>query len=270
MKLLFLLLSIASFQVHSQKLYLTPFGGIKADIGSTKSIPYEDYVYFKTTSPRVHFDLSPVLLGLNLEYKWKKNAVGFSIVTGDIANSTIQLEYFVKSDEPYWDYKRKTQKSNYAGVNVFKIPLSYKREIYRKYSSKNANKPLFSLSLNTGINLMFIKVKGVSPYTVPISFGKEVTLLNDTIELVGYEGHWNRPFSVSFNLGLDADFYLKNKRFLNLQLYYEQGTKYISHSTFFVYKNDQFWFDSNSLSRGSSIQLKLGFPINIAGRKNDI
>jgi hypothetical protein len=257
------------FALQAQKFSLTPFVGVKAEIATGEGAQNEEYTYFKSFAPRVHAGLSPVLLGFNLEYFISKNIYSIGLVHGDQANSTIRVEYFVKSDSPYLNYQFPQKLSNFAGYNVFKVPFSYKRELFSMNSKAKPDNKVMSMRLHSGFNLQFLRIKGVPVLQNPIGFGSSITLPGDTLDAVSYSGHYNRSFSVSFNLGLDFDFYIKNKRRFNLQLYYEQGTYKIAQSVIAFYKDNPniAWGGFTSTSRGSSIHFKLGFPINIYSRE---
>lgn len=267
MKLFFSLLLLTSVSaLRAQKLFVTPFVGVKTEIGSSKQPVNSDNTYYEVFTPRIHFGLSPILLGLNFETPVKKNTFGFGFVLGDQANSTVRFEYYVKSDDQYSGYKFRTYKENYAGYNVFKIPLLYKRDLFHLYSKKNPEIKSIGIKFHTGINLEFIKIKNIPVLQNPISYGKEITLLGDTIEAVGYSGHYNRNFSVSFNAGVDFDFYINNKRRINVQFYYEQGTFKIAQSAIGIFYNGNTTISQtnySATSRGSSIHFKLGFPIGL-------
>jgi hypothetical protein len=255
--------------LQAQKFSFTPFVGVKAEISTGEGAQNEDYAYFKSFAPRIHAGLSPVLLGFNLEYLKNKNLFSVGLVHGDQANSTIRVEYFVKSNSPYLNYQFNTILTNYAGYNVFKVPFSYKREIFSIHSKAKPENRVMSVRMHTGLNLQFLRIKGVPVLQNPIGFGSTITLLGDTLDPVGYSGHFNRSYSVSFNLGIDFDFYIKNKRKFNLQFYYEQGTYKIAQSVILFYKDnpDIAWGGFASTSRGSSIHFKLGFPINFESKE---
>lgn len=263
--LLTLLFLTSVLSLQAQKLSFTPFVGVKAEIGTGEGAQDEDYAYFKSFTPRIHAGISPVLLGFNLEYLKNKNLYSLGIVHGDQANSTLRVEYFEPFDSPYLSYKFNRRLTNFAGYNVFKVPISYKRELFTIKSKVKPDNKIMSVRLNTGMNLLFLRTKGIPVLQNPISYGPSITLLGDTLYPVGYSGHYNRSFSVSFNLGLDFDFYVKNKRRFNLQLYYEQGTYKITQAAILFYKdNPEFaWGGFATTSRGSSIHFKLGFPINL-------
>lgn len=254
--------------IYAQNFYLTPTIGIKADVNH----PNEKYQlsskqndYFQFTYPKVSFTgISPLLFGLNLEYKQNKNIFGLGIIVGDQANSTIRVSFNQTVNNPYVNNRFTKKYGNYAGWPIYaKIPLIYKREIFSVESKKDKEKTRLAINLNTGVNLMFLKVKGEPRFRNPISFGATNTDFGDSIDFVGVEGHMNRSFSISFNLGLDFDFYVHGKRRIVAQLYYEQGTRYISNATYFMYLNNAPWGNVGSMSRGSAINFKLAFPINV-------
>jgi hypothetical protein len=259
--------SVLAFQ--AQRFSITPFVGVKAEIATGEGAQNEDYAYFKSFAPRVHTGISPVLLGFNFEYLKNKNLFSLGVVHGDQANSTIRVEYMAKTNSPYLNYQFRQKLSNFAGYNVFKVPFSYKRELFSINSKSKPEDKVMDVRMHTGFNLQFLDIKGVLVLQNPISFGSDITLLGDTLYPVGYSGHYNRSFSVSFNGGFDFDFYVKNKRRFNLQLYYEQGTYKIAQAAIAFYKvnSDIPWGGFSSKSRGSSIHFKLGFPINLNRKK---
>jgi hypothetical protein len=249
---------------HAKKLFLLPSVGIKSDISSsTRSVQNPEDYYFQFYAPRFSFTgLSPLVLGLGLEYNWNKHFFGAGIYYGDQANSTIGVKFKVESDDPYTNYNNEIVQSNYAGWPLFKVPLSYKYQLFKKTNSRNNG---FSVNINSGVNLLFLRIKNEPMLRSPISWGPNVTSFGDTVEFVGFEGHLNRSFSLSFNLGIDFEFYLNANRRLSLQLFYEQGTKRISQAAYVAYKNSEetYWFGVSSMSRGSSVHLKLCFPIGL-------
>lgn len=217
-------------------------------------------MYFQVHTPRFFTSLSPVLLGFNLEYSQRKSLYSIGQVHGDEAISTIWIDYNIVSNDPYLNYQFSAYNQNSAGYNVFKIPLSYKKELFSINSKRHPENKTLSVRLNTGMNLEFLRIKGIPIIQNPISFGQAVTLLGDTIEPVGYSGHYNRSFSMSFNLGFDFD--IKNKRRFNLQLYYEQGTRKIAQAVIGIYHNDDpnfFWTSFRATSRGSSFHFNWAF-----------
>lgn len=131
--------------MQAQKFYLTPLIGVKADIASTKFREVPDYYYFKFSAPKVHSGVSPIFLGANLEFQHKKNIFGVGVIWGDQAASTIQLNFEVKSDSPYSDYKGNVEISDYSAHNVLKVPLSYKTEMFSINSKQNKTKQLQKL-----------------------------------------------------------------------------------------------------------------------------
>lgn len=259
--IVFLILGQTMF---AQELYISPLIGIRADVNNSGN-PDQTYQYFKTFKPKISFSgLSPLVIGLDIQYKMGKNIFGIGAYYGDQAGSTTGIEFITNSNDPYQYYKRSEKLWQYASWNVFKVPLIYKRElgVWRNNNSKR----IVSINLNTGVNLLFLKVKNRPLVINPIGMGTYATSFGDKVTFIGYAGHWRRSFSVSFNLGLDFDFYIKNKRRITLQLYFEQGTRYISNSPIFAYKNgdmSSWWFAVSSASRGSAIHLKLAFPIKI-------
>jgi len=110
-----------------------------------------------------------------------------------------------------------------------------------------------------------LKVKKHPSLINPIGFGKTLTDFGDSIEFISYAGHLNRNFNVSINLGLDVDFCVKGKRRVTAQLYYEQGLRKITTSTMINYLNDEIKINGSmsSFSRGSALNFKLAFPIEI-------
>jgi hypothetical protein len=266
-QILIFILIINSVTAMSQNFYISPLIGIKADVNRNNWDLGNKYSYFQYSSKPINFDgLNPLLLGISFEYQKNKNLFSLGFISQDQANSVTEISFYTKNTNPYTNYMEYHYQSNYAGWPIYcKVPLSYKRDLYTKLSPKG-NK-IFSLKLNTGLNLMFLHVKKHSRLENPISFGKVYTEFGDSIEFVGYDGNNQKSFSVSFNLGLDFDFYIKNKRRFNLQLYFEQGTKIISYSPFVMYKNDILQYGLGAKSRGSAIQFKLAFPICIYSKK---
>ena len=255
----------SALALRAQKFSITPFVGVKAEIGTGQGAQDEDYAYFKTYTPRIHAGISPVLLGFNFEFLKNKNIFSLGLVHGDQANSTIRLEYFEKFHSPYLNYQFLTKITNFAGYNVFKVPMLYKRELLSLNSKKHPSNQIISVKMQTGMNMLFLRTKGVPVLQNPIVHGASVTLLGDTLVPVTFSGHYNRSFSVSFNVGFDFDFYIKNQRRVNLQLYYEQGTYKIAQSAIAFYKVNSAipWSGFATTSRGSSIHFKLGFPISL-------
>jgi hypothetical protein len=260
----FCFITISLHAQHAKKLFLTPTIGIKSDISSsTRDVQFPEDYYFQFYSPRFNFlGLSPLVLGLGLEYKWKEHFFGAGIYYGDQANSTIGVKFKVDTDDPYSNYYKVINQSNYAGWPLFKVPLSYKYTLMQKANSKNNG---LSINLNTGINLLFLRIKNEPMLRNPISWGPNITKFGDTVEFVGFEGHLNRSFSLSFNLGVDFELQFNSKRRIALQLFYEQGTRLITQAAYVVYKNsdENYWFGISSMSRGSSLHLKLCFPIGL-------
>lgn len=253
------------FALQAQKFSITPFIGVKAGVAVKNESENYDYSYFKTTVPRINTSNSPILWGLNLEYLRNKHLFGIGFVVGDDAKSTIKIEYQIIS--PTTNLPTSIIDENYAGLNVFKIPLSYKRELFSIKSK--SEKKLISFRLHTGLNFQFLKIDHNKVLNNQKNFGEITTLYGDTLNRNGYSFHRHHSFSVSFNLGLDCDFYIKNKRKVNLQLYYEQGTAKISASYIIFYKDDGFnWGGNRSTSRGSAIHFKLAVPINLEKKKN--
>ncbi len=187
--IVFILILTFVIALQAQKFYVTPLIGVKADIGSTKFREVPDYYYFKWSAPRVHAGLSPILLGLNLEYKYKKSIFGIGIIGGDQAASTIQINFEVKSDSPYSDYKGNVEISDYSGLNILKVPLSYKTEMFSINSKQKST--IAKINLHTGFNLMFLKTKEKPLLYNPISRWPYYTLHGDTLKVVGYAGHCN-------------------------------------------------------------------------------
>ncbi|MBC7411717.1 MAG: hypothetical protein H7331_04605 [Bacteroidia bacterium] len=270
--LISIVLSIKTICAQSTNgFYITPTVGIKADVNYLKiNNKPEDYFQFHTQYILKDKPiLAPLLLGVNLEYVKNKQTFGFGIVTGDQANSKIGIEFYTKDTSPYTNYKSYNNDGVYAGMPILKVPLFYKKELARTYSSINKEKKIRSLSLYTGIDLMFLNIKNKPVFFDPISHGKSLTPFGDSIEIVTYAGHNNKNKSISFKLGLSYELYRKGRRFLEAQLYFEQGTRVVSRSAIFVIKNNepQPWFGVNSISRGSSIQFKLAFPIKVYAKK---
>lgn len=264
MKYILIIFLILGQTLFAQELYICPLVGIRADVNDHSGVS-ETYNYFKTFRPRVSFSgLDPLILGFDIQYKINKNIFGVGAYFGDQAASTTGITFITNSNDPYHYYKKPVKFELYAGWNVFKVPLIYKRElgVWKNENSKR----IMSVNLNTGINLLFLKVKGRPRIINPMGLGTYTTSFGDEVSFVGYAGNFGRSFSVSFNLGLDFDFYIKNKRRITLQLYYEQGTYDLSFAPIFAYKNGDFserWFAVSSLSRGSAIHMKLSFPIRI-------
>jgi hypothetical protein len=271
--LLFILLVFISVPYYrAQSFYFTPTIGIKADVNNNDKI--FDIVnkdnYFQYSSPYVSFTgLSPLLFGFNFEYKKEKNIYGLGLVVGDQANSETKVFFYQKNSDPYHNYIGAKGYGNYAGKNIYaKIPLTYKREIFSLNTKNDDSRKIFTININTGLNLLFLKTKNTPQLNNPLSWGKTLTDFGDSVEFVGYEGHMRHSFSTSFNLGLDFDFYVKGKRRFIAQFYFEQGTRKISHSLFGVYLNDELKYYHGATSRGSAINFKLAFPINIYNKKN--
>ena len=265
------LLVISVPGLKAQKLFLTPTLGIKADVNSNKNYlgPVNEGAYFQYSSTRIKSNgLSPLLLGVNLEYEKSKNIFGLGLIIGDQANSETKITYYRNDNNPYYNNKSRITYSNYAGWNfAAKIPLIYKREIFSLNSKKIPEHKRLAINFNTGLNLLFLKTKNRPQLINPISWGKSITDFGDTVEFVGYAGQMNSTLSVSFNLGFDFDYYVKGNRRVVAQLYFEQGTRLISNSFYGMFLNNEFNGLGGSTSRGSAINFKLAFPINIYNKR---
>ena len=268
--ILFVFISVPYYR--AQSFYFTPTIGIKADVNNNDK--NFDLVntdnYFQYSSPYVSFTgLSPLLFGFNFEYKKDKNIYGLGLVVGDQANSETKVFFHQNIVDPYHNNNGNKGYGNYAGWNIYaKVPLTYKREIFSLNSKRNPDNKRLSVNLNTGLNLLFLKTKNKPQLINPISWGKAITDFGDSVEFVGYAGQMDRSFSVSFNLGLDFDFYVKGNRRVVAQLYFEQGTRKISSSVYGMYLNDELKYYHGATSRGSALNFKLAFPINIYNKKN--
>jgi len=252
-------------QIVAQNFYLVPHIRIKADV-NRNNYDYADDFYFKISSPNVSFEgLSPLLLGANIEYKRKKSIYGIGLIVGDQANSEINIEFTqYDANAHYTNYLGKIRYENYAGWNIYaKVPLIFKTQLFSINAKQDPTKSIMTCNLNTGLNLQFLKVKNQPTMINPMSYGKTHTDFGDYIEIVGYASHLNRSFNMSMNLGLDFDFYIKGKRSIVAQLYFEQGFRKITQTPMIFYLNDQNWGGFSSISRGSALNFKLAFPIEI-------
>lgn len=256
-----LLVSVSSKICYSQKFYFTPYYFNKLEVANNNNYDLDNY--FKFSSPKFSSaGAGPFLIGANIEYEIGKHIFYTGYTHVDYANSRLNLEYKIKSTDPYTNFESLKYESNWAGTNVFKLPLGYKYELYPKQNKNIATN--FKVRLNCGVNLLFINTKRPA-LQQPFSWGPQITTVGDTVEFVSYEGHNNFKNSISLFTGLDFDIYMKNKRRLSLQLFFEQGTRRISHSTYAAYFNgsNTYKFFVSSFSRGSTISFRLAFPIKI-------
>lgn len=273
-------------KVTAQKKYFTPFLGYGITVASNDknmqniNTPNNDiqYYYPKFKASK----LTPLTFGFRFEYEKNKNRFGIGMIFGDESGSSYFHSMLAQANSPLFNNSVFDVKGNYVGQFNYKINVNY-NYLLKEFSHFRSRNKFLSLNVYTGINVFIMDVwnensfedmkeitfyDGTESWLIqPFSGLGAYTLDGNLIQTVSWESNLNRGWSLSFNLGLSFDWYVKNKRRFTSIIYYEQGTKNVSAAVNEVYYNNEYLGANAAFSRGSAIQFKLLFPIEILKKK---
>jgi len=277
-----LLLSIFNFTSISQsKFHITPFIGHGTPLASSKkslqkvNTPNNDIDF---TYPITDYQLlTPLTFGIKFEYQKNKHQFSLGIIGGDLTGSTIDIRYTTKSNSGIYQNKRAVRQSTWVGGSMTKVPLTYNFKLITKQHFQKKQNTFFTLKLHTGINIIktekwtensfddmkVFDVDGNDSWMIQPLTTSNTLYDGNKIDIVAWESNLNKVWSVSFDLGFNIDWYVKNKRRIVTSIYYEQGTRHLSAVIYELYYNNNLLGMNAAYSRGSAIQFKLMFPIGL-------
>ncbi len=265
-------LLIGSIFMFGQTVTINPFIGMKS--GITKKYFYDSYyrddlhLYTSHNVRIINPFLIPINFGFTADYRKKEHCFSLGLILNDGAESLVKVS------------SGKNQKvfSNFHRVPVNKISFDYSYTLFEKFKTvENIKEKKYSVSLFTGINYNMIKAAPSEYSSLGISYGNTQTVVspnNDTITLQPFSTQ--NPYQKNYfscKIGTSLNIYRKsNKLLATLTLFYEQGIrsdyKITGGSGYFITINNKnssnYGLGSDfSPTRGSNIQLRLSFPIQI-------
>lgn len=230
--------------------------------------------------PKLHYRvMSPLTFGLRLNYTKDRIMYSTGLIFGDQSESKVQF-YTIG---PKLDNEIQANIFSFggsgSGLYNFKIPLSVNYKLSPSLRRPNG----VEVSVYSGINFVFYKKWNESSFDSDI-MKKFTTDGNDGWMILPYEFYstnanydeirqvyWsanlNKGINLSFDLGLNLDWYLKSRHWFTTSLYYEQGVRNVSAIVSEIYVNGEYVGLDGAYSRGSAIHLKLLFPITLKKKK---
>lgn len=279
--ILFLFIFLNFKLSFSQNWSLSPFIGNAVMVSGTDKglrLPNSLENYDVSFSyPKFNYSLmSPLTFGLKLNYK--RNRITYSLggIFGDQSWSNVR-SFVLKPNDLGLIYNSAISNGNgsSAGLFNFKIPLSFSYEFTKPMQRKNG----VQVQLHTGLNLSFYERWNATSFDadiikkftaddndgwmiLPYQFSTINTKM-DQIDQVYWGANLNKGINLSFDLGLNFNWYIKSRHWVTSSLYYEQGVRNVSAVVGEIYVNGEYVGLDGVYSRGSAIHLKLLFPITL-------
>lgn len=229
--------------------------------------------------PKMDYSLmSPLTFGLKLNYTHNRITYSAGAIFGDQSRSTIR-EYVLKPNDEGLVYTSVISNGSGGGSGLynFKIPFSCSFQLTKPLQRKSGVR----VQLHSGLNLSFYEKWDESSFEdmkkfnadgndgwmiLPYQFST-INTKSDQIDLVHWSANLNKGINLSFDLGLNLDWYLKSRHWFTTSLYYEQGVRNVSAIVSEIYVNGEYVGLDGAYSRGSAIHLKLLFPITLKKKK---
>lgn len=279
---LFIFIFSSSIVQSQMDIFLTPFVGTNITINSNDvsaqhfNTPNND---FQFVYPKLHYaQLQPFTLGLLVGLQKDKHRITSGFIYNDGAGSSMKYGITVPNTANAFSSVTYTIGGIWSAHNITKIPMSYSYKLISAHHIGNS-KNFFDFRIRGGINLILNKKwqeDGIDFFSFnendenaiirqPLNF-YYYNLDEDIVGFVSWQCNLQKVWSISFNAGFDIDWYIKNKRRITTSFYYEQGTRNMSAIVNQVFYNGAYLGSNIIYSRGSAIQFKIGFPIQIFGK----
>jgi hypothetical protein len=260
-------------------MFFTPFVGTNFTINSNDNsaqnfnTPNDD---FQFAYPSMHYaDLQPLTLGFLLDYQNNKHRFSSGFIYNDGAGSTMKYGITVPNTSNAFSNVLYATGGVWSAGSIAKIPFNYSYKIIAAQHIGN-NKKFFDVRIRGGLNWVLRKKwreDGVVFF--PFTENGENAIIRqphyffytnidgDIAGFVSWQCNLQKGWSVSFNAGFDIDWYIKNKRRITTSFYFEQGTRNVSAIVNQIYFNGAYQGSNIIYSRGSAIQFKLAFPLEV-------
>ena len=231
--------------------------------------------------PKLNYHLmSPLTFGLILNYKRNRITYSAGAIFGDQTWSNMQ-HYILRPNDNGLVYNSVISDGGGGGSGLYniKIPLYFNYQLTKPLQRKNG----VVVQFHTGINFSFYERWDESSFDADImkKFNADgndgwmilpfqystINTKGDQIDLVHWGANLNKGINLSFDLGLNLDWYLKSRNWVTTSLYYEQGLRNVSAVVYEIYVNGEYVDLDGAYSRGSAIHLKLLFPIALKKKK---
>lgn len=222
--------------------------------------------------PKMDYSLmSPLTFGLKLNYTHNRITYSAGAIFGDQSNSNLRHFILIENDKGLLYSDLYVAGGSTRGLYNFKVPFSCSFQLTKPIQRKNGVR----VQLHSGLNLSFYEKWDESSFEDIKKFNADgndgwmiqpfqssnVNTKGDLIDLVSWGANLNKGINLSFDLGLNLDWYIKSRRWFTSSLYYEQGVRNVSAIVSEIYVNGSYAGLDGAYSRGSAIHLKLLFPI---------
>lgn len=278
---IFVALQYNNLAISQIKFAITPFVGTNLTINSNDNsaqninTPNND---FQFVYPKIHYSyLQPLTFGLLVDYSKNRLRYSTGIIFSDHIGS--YMNYGIPIPTPNSPFSQ----IGYSAGTVWlaraatKIPFDFTFKILSAHHIGNT-KSFFDLRIKTGFNILLMRrwdensfggdmiaftENGENAFMIqPDSYAFN-TIDGNQAGIIIWECNLQKGWSVNFKAGFDIDWYIKNKRRITTSFYYEQGTRNMSAMVNQVFYNGAYQGSNIVYSRGSAIQFKIGFPIQL-------
>ncbi|MBK7129353.1 MAG: hypothetical protein IPM74_07425 [Crocinitomicaceae bacterium] len=263
------------------KIFISPFVGTNFTINSNDhsaqkiNTPTND---FQFVYPKVHYSkLQPFTFGFLADYQKDKHRISTGIIFSDALGSYMKFGISTLAVNPIFDEFSYAAGGTWLARTATKIPVDYSFKLISAHHIGNV-KSFFDMRVRVGLNLLFMRrwdkksfggdmvaftENGENAYMIQPKSRAYYTLDGNQAGFITWECNLQKFWSISFKAGLEFDWYLKNKRRITTSFYYEQGTRNMSAMVNQIYYNNIYQGSNIIYSRGSAIQFKLAFPIQV-------
>jgi len=234
----------------------------------------------KYSYPKMDYSLmSPLTFGLKLNFTHNRITYSSGAIFGDQSRATLRYFVLIPNDKGIVYSSLYLAGGGGSGLYNIKIPLYFNYQLRKPLQRKNG----VVVQFHTGINFSFYERWDESSFDADImkKFNADgndgwmilpfqystINTKGDQIDLVHWGANLNKGINLSFDLGLNLDWYLKSRNWVTTSLYYEQGLRNVSAVVYEIYVNGEYVDLDGAYSRGSAIHLKLLFPIALKKKK---
>lgn len=290
MKIFSILILVAlqfNYFANSQtKFFITPFVGTNLTINSNDNsaqninTPNND---FQFVYPKVHYSyLQPFTFGFLLDWDDVKVRYSFGIIFSDHVGSYMNYGIPIPTPNSPFSQIGYSAGRTWLARAATKIPFDYSYKLVSAHHIGNS-KSFFDIRIRGGFNFLLMRLwdensfggdmvpfteNGENGFMIQPSAHTYSTIDGNQAGFINWECNLQKGWSVSFKAGFDMDWYIKNRRRITTSFYYEQGTRNMSAMVNQIYFNGIYQGSNIIYTRGSAIQFKLAFPIQVLKKKN--
>jgi hypothetical protein len=224
--ILLLIFSLFNLVSYSQKWSLSPFIGNAVMVSGTDKglqLPNSNDLYglgFNYLKLNYHL-MSPLTFGLKVNYKKDRLTYSTGLIFGDQSWSNVQFYTLGPKLENQIFTNTLFVRGSGTGLYNFKIPISVSYQFTKPLQRKNG----VQVQLHTGLNISFYERWNANSFDADIMkkftaddndgwmilpyYFTSVNINNDVIDQVYWSANLNKGINLSFDLGLNFNWYIK-------------------------------------------------------------